>query len=313
VIKITTQQRLKIFPTAGIMLLMLTFLSSSTSMAQTISVSDDLGRTIKLVKPAQRVISLAPHITENIFSAGAGNQLVGVVDYSNYPAQARQIASVGSYLHFSIETIIALRPDVVFAWSSGNGMDKINKLIELGLTVYISEPKTLASIANDIDNYGKLTGNEKVSSQVSESYRQKLASLQNQYSELTPVTVFYQVWNKPLQTLNGQHLISQVINLCGGVNVFSDVIALAPTVNIEAVLALNPQVIVASGVGETRPEWLNEWLQWPSITAVQQQQLYFIAPDYLQRHTVRILLGAEIMCEQLAKSRVDNRQKDKVQ
>jgi len=271
--------------------------------AQAVTVIDDMGRTIELVNPAKRVISLAPHITENLFSAGAGSQIVGVESYSDYPATVKEITPVGSYAQFSIETIIALKPDIILAWASGNGMDKIDKLIDLGLTVYISEPKTLANIARDIENFGLLTGNTKTALQASSAYRQKLALLQSQYRGLEPVSVFYQVWDRPLQTLNGQHLISKVIDLCGGTNVFADVIPLAPKVSVEAVLRVNPQVIVASGDGQKRPEWLDQWSGWPNLDAAKNQHLYFIPPDYLQRHTVRILLGADMMCKLLAQSR----------
>ncbi len=127
--------------------------------------------------------------------------------------------------------------------------------------------------------------------------------LQDQYGSQRKIDVFYEVWNSPLFTINDTHIISDVIRLCGGKNIFSDAIPLVPKVSVETVLRRNPQVIIASGMGDERPEWLDDWWQWKTIDAVKNKQLYFVPPDLLQRHTVRILSGAEIMCEHLAKAR----------
>ena len=272
-------------------------------LSAAVVVEDDLGRRVELPKPAQRIISLAPHITENLFSAGAGDKVVGVVSYSNFPEQALNIASVGSYKQFNLEAIAALQPDLIVAWRSGNGMAKIQQLIDLGFTVYVTEPATLDLIPTSIERYAALVDASAAAQPVVQTYRDKLAALRARYSQQSPVSVFYQVWNQPLQTLNGEHLISDVIRLCGGRNVFADAKALAPRVGVESILVADPQVIIASGMGESRPEWLDEWLQWPSLQAVTQQHLYFVPPDYVQRHTLRILVGAEMMCKHLERAR----------
>ncbi|GAA5316337.1 MAG: cobalamin-binding protein [Candidatus Pelagadaptatus aseana] len=268
-----------------------------------IAVTDNVGREVVLAQPAQRIISLAPHVTENLFSAGAGEQVVGVVDYSNYPKAATQVPSVGSFVQLNLEAIVALNPDLVVAWHSGHGDMKLQSLLDLGLTVYVSDPRDLETVAVNIENFGTLSGHHNQALQAAQAFRLELSRLRQQYSQLAPVGVFYQVWNNPLQTLNGSHLISDVIRLCGGYNVFADAIAIAPKLAVESVLAANPQAIVASGMGEARPDWLDEWLQWPSLQAVQGNHLYFIPPDYVQRHTVRILLGADMLCRQLQQVR----------
>lgn len=286
------------------MTLLGSFLLGQAAYAQ-LQVTDNAGRLVTLEKPAQRIISLAPHVTENLFSAGAGDQVVGVVDYSNYPEAAKEIASIGSFVQLNLEAIIALRPDLVVAWHSGHGDMKLQSLLDLGLTVYVSDPKDLETVAVNIENFGVLSGHGEVAREEAGRFREKLGSLRREYSHLPPVGVFYQVWNNPLQTLNGSHLISDVIRLCGGYNVFADAIAVAPKLDVESVLAANPQAIVASSMGESRPDWLDEWQQWPGLQAVSKGHLYFIPPDYVQRHTVRILLGAEMLCQQLTQVRAN--------
>ncbi len=268
-----------------------------------IAVIDDLGRELTLSSPARRVVSLAPHVTENLFSAGAGEQVVAVVAYSNYPEAARQLPSVGSFGKFNVEAILAQRPDLVVAWHSGNSQEKIQELIALGLPVYVSAPKQLDDVARNIENYGRLTANDARARAEAADYRQRLQSLRRDFSRQSPVSIFYQVWDQPLQTLNGKHIISDVMRLCGGRNVFADMLPIAPKVGVESVLASDPQVIVASGMADERPDWLDDWRRWSSLQAVKNDQLYFVPPDLVQRHTVRILQGAQMLCQQLQLAR----------
>jgi iron complex transport system substrate-binding protein len=268
-----------------------------------ISVVDFAGRLVTLEQPAQRIIALAPHIVENTFSAGAGEQLVGVVDYSNYPAAAQDIPRVGNYAAWSMEEIVALQPDLVLMWGSGNGMQRLVAAEKLGLTVYVSEPRKLSDIAATIRAIGQLAGTERVSEVEARRVEQEIQRLRNSYSEQAGLNVFYQVWNQPLQTINGDHLISQVITLCGGSNIYRNSEILAPRVNIESVIQRDPDAIIASGMDAARPEWLDEWKAFPSMKAVQENALFFIHPDLIQRPTTRILAGAQIMCEQLASYR----------
>jgi iron complex transport system substrate-binding protein len=264
-----------------------------------VSVMDFEGRQVSLDKPAQRIIALAPHIVENIYSAGAGELLVGAVSYSDFPEAAKQIPRVGSYQAWSLESIVALQPDLILMWGSGNGMDTLPALERLGLTVFVSEPRELEDIAYMIRAIGQLAGTVTQSEAEAQRIEQGFAQLRREYQREPPLSVFYQVWNQPLQTLNGEHLISDVIELCGGTNVFSDAAFLAPRISVEAVLDRDPDIILASGMDEARPEWLDDWQQYPSLSAVQQGRLFFVHPDHIQRPTARILLGAQRLCEQV--------------
>ena len=268
-----------------------------------LEVTDDTGQRVHLDKPARRIISLAPHITELLFAAGAGDAVVGTVSYSNYPPEATRLANVGSYASLNLEEIVALQPDLVVAWKSGNSSSQLERLSGLGLPVFYSEPRRLEDIASNLQRLGRLAASEHTADAAAVHFNTHYRRLKARYSQARPVRVFYEIWHQPLMTVSGKHLISQVIKLCGGRNIFSDLTALAPTVNPEAVLAANPEVIIASGMAAQRPEWLDRWRNWPQIAAVKHRQLYFIPPDLIQRQTPRVLEGAERLCEQLEQAR----------
>ncbi|WP_083607931.1 cobalamin-binding protein [Teredinibacter haidensis] len=261
-----------------------------------VSVVDDLGREVYLDKPAQRIIALAPHIVENLYSAGAGNKLVGAVDYSDYPEEAKKLPSVGVISAYSLETIVAMKPDLVVVWRSGRGGEVLKKLDALGITAYANDPRSIGDIARDIRQFGILAGTQAKAEKVAAQFEEKMAALKIRNAELPRVRVLYQIWDKPMQTLNGAHLISDVITLCGGSNIFGDAVALAPKISVESVLTKNPQVIVASGAGDDAPPWLYHWRLWPSIEAVKHNRLFSIPPDLIQRNTIRIARGSELMC-----------------
>jgi iron complex transport system substrate-binding protein len=267
--------------------------------AQAITVEDFAGREVTLAKPAERIVALAPHIVENLYSAGAGERLVGVVSYSNFPVAAKQIPEVGSYSAFSLEQIVALRPDLVVMWGSGNGMQTLSKLEGLGIPVYVSELRQLSDVPQSIRRLGQLAGTASASETEARRIEGELQRLARLYGGAQELTVFYQIWNEPLQTVNSEHLISEIIALCGGRNVFGDAPALAPRINVESVLQRDPDAIVASGMGQARPEWLDQWRRYPSLKAVTGEALFFINPDHVQRPTARVLLGAERLCQQL--------------
>ena len=273
--------------------------------AEPIVVTDDTGRQLRLPGPAQRVISLAPHITETLFAVGAGQQIVGTVSYSDYPAAARRILQVGNYKDINYELLVSLKPDLVIAWHSGNGDEMIQRLKSLGLRVFVGEPRQLLDVAQMLRRFGELTGHTAAGNAAGDRFAAELTALAADNNGKPVLEVFYQVWDDPLITLNGEHLISDVIRLCGGRNVFDGSIPIAPRISVESVIAVNPQVIVASGMAESRPEWLDDWHNWPVIDAVKNRQLYFVPPDLLQRHAPRILDGAKQLCAHLDKARAE--------
>ena len=253
--------------------------------------------------PVRRIVSLAPHTTELLFAAGAGSLVAGAVRYSDYPEAARNIPRVGDTNNLDVEKIISLDPDLVIAWQSGNGRAIIKRLEDLGYPVYVSEPASIETIASTIRDLGRISGHIKISAPASSRFIRELHKLKREYAGRIPVNTFYQIWNEPLFTVNGKHLISEVIRLCGGRNIFHDLHTLSARVSLEAVLQADPEVIIASGADNRRPPWLQEWYHWPSLKAVKNHDIFFIPPDLIQRHTPRILEGARMMCKYIDAAR----------
>ena len=260
---------------------------------------DDTGQEVRLKAPAKRIVTLAPHAAESLYAAGAGDKLVGTVDYSDFPPEAKKVPRVGGYSRIDLEAVAALKPDLVLAWESGNNLTQVGKLKALGLTVYVSQPNMMANVADQVERMGQLAGTEAVAQATAERFRQRLEKLRAANADKPKVRVFYQIWKSPLMTVGGRQIISDAIKLCGGENVFGTMTQMAPTVSVEAVLEADPEAIIATGMGDSRPEWLHDWDKWTRMTAVKRGNLFHINPDIMQRHTPRILDGAEKLCAHL--------------
>ena len=261
--------------------------------------TDDTGQVVRLKAPAKRIVTLAPHAAESLYAAGAGDKLVGTVDYSDYPPAAKKVPRVGGYSRVDLEAVAALKPDLVLAWESGNNMTQVDQLKALGLTVYVSQPNTIENVANQIERLGQLAGTEAVANAVADHFRKQLENLRAANAGKPKVRVFYQIWKTPLMTVGGPQIITDAIRICGGENVFGHLKQMAPNVSVEAVLEADPEAIVATGMGDARPEWLHDWDPWTRMTAVKRHNLFHINPDIMQRHTPRILDGTEKLCAHL--------------
>lgn len=268
-----------------------------------VSAVDDAGNTVTLAAPAQRVISLSPHITELIYAAGGGDKLVGAVSYSDYPPAAQNIPRVGDNRALDLERIVALKPDLIVVWRHGNAQQQLDRLRELNIPLFFSEPRRLDDVATSLTRLGVLLDTSSAAQRAAGAYRHDIAQLRERYAGRTPVSVFFQVWDQPLMTLNGEHMISDVIALCGGRNVFAALQPLVPTVSTEAVLAANPDAIVTSSQGATAPDkplpGLDRWRAWPALTAVARGNLFAIDGDLLTRPAPRIAQGAAELCKDL--------------
>ncbi len=268
-----------------------------------IRVVDDAGKTIVLDQPARRIVSLAPNTTELLYAAGAGGRIVGTVEYSDYPEDAKRIPRIGSGFGFDLEAIIALHPDLVVSWQSGNPSWQVARLHELGFPIFTTEPRRLDDVPALIESLGRLAGTEIVAAEATGRFRQERGRLQASFSGRYHVTVFYQILDASLLTVNKQHLINDVIDLCGGRNIFSGLSALTPRVDIESVLQQNPDAVLASGHEPLWPVWQQRWREWPALAAAARGNLFFIDPDLIHRQSPRVLQGAGQVCAALEKVR----------
>ncbi|SPB18737.1 vitamin B12 transport protein [Caballeronia novacaledonica] len=273
------------------------------TQAHAITVTDDSGAPVTLAKPAERVVSLAPHVTELLFAAGGGARIVGAVTYSDYPKEARSIARVGDNKALDLERIVALHPDLIVVWRHGSAARQMDRLTALGVPIFFSEPKHLDDIAANIDKLGALLGTQAEARARSDAFTRDIARLRARYSARPPVSVFYQVWDDPLMTLNRDNVFDEVIGLCGGVNVFAAEKPRVPTISTEAVLAANPEAIVTATPGATQPDRplpaLDRWKRWTSLKAVARGNLFGIDGDLINRPTPRLALGAAELCRDL--------------
>jgi len=272
------------------------FLMATTVYGQT-TIQDDTGVAVTVHGPAERIISLAPHVTELLYAAGAGAQIVAAVEYSDYPAQARDLPRIGNSNALDLERIISLQPDLIVGWHSGNPANTVAKLRSLGMTVFMSEPRTFDDIAVNIEKLGWLARTENIAQLAAVSFREELKKLRQQAQGRARLRVFYQISYTPLFTVNGRHLISQALDLCGGDNIFAALEPVAPQVSEESVIQANPQIIIGAHYESGLPSWGQRWRRWQDMDAVRYQNIFTIHPDVIARHTPRILLGTRKICE----------------
>ena len=275
----------------------------SCPYAAPITLTDDSGNIFTLDKPAQRIISLAPNITELLFAAGAGSTIVGTVEHSDFPPEAMRIPRIGNHTGVDIEAIIALQPDAIMAWPSGNPQSQIQTLKQLQLPVFDIDPRHLDDIPDSIIKLGLITDTSTVATASAAAMRMALTALYQNHQQRPSVAVFFQIWEQPLYTINGRHMISDVIQLCGGHNVFANLASLSPRISIEAVIQANPDVIITSTEDGNNPQSLQYWRQWPRLKAAQNKHLYGIAPDAISISSPRILTGARRLCQLLQQVR----------
>jgi iron complex transport system substrate-binding protein len=275
----------------------------SAHASAAINVRDDTGATISLQQPARRVISLAPHITELLFAAGGGGHVVGVLNYSDYPPAALRLPHVGDNNRIDLEQVLALKPDLVVVWLQGGAARQLEPLRKLGIPIFHSEPEKLNDIPDALERLGQLMGTETEARQSAADIRRRLAALSERYRNRPPVRVFYQVWDQPIYTLNGDTMVSDAIHLCGGENVFARLPIRAPAVNVEAVLAENPEAIVRGGRRDKSVTGLEMWKRYPTLLAAKRDNLFTVDADLMNRAGPRMVTGAAELCEKLELAR----------
>jgi iron complex transport system substrate-binding protein len=269
----------------------------TSSAAAEISLNDDLGRTVRLKAPAQRIVTLAPFLTELVYDAGAGAHVVGVSQHSDYPPEARKLPQVGSAANFSIEEIAALRPDLVLVWKDSMRPEDVERIARFGAEVFVASARTLDDVPRLLALIGRLTNTD--ASRVATEYRRKLDRLRGAYAGKRRVPVFLEIWNQPLTTIAGRHYINEALAICGADNIFGDLPGVAPVVSWEEVYRRDPEAVVGMSSGLDAAAFRAAWSARPTLSAVRHGKLVHVDPDRLQRQTARTPDGVAELCAAL--------------
>lgn len=248
-----------------------------------------------------RIVSLAPHLTELVYAAGGGDTLVGTVEFSDFPEAARSLPRVGDAWRVDLERLLALHPDIVLTWTSGTPPDIVARLDTLHLRRVDIATFRLADVPVALRTLGELTGTPAIARAAADSFSTQIAALRDQYAHATPVTVFIQLDDQPLFTVNSRHIISEIVELCGGRNIFATLPQLAPSISVEAVVAADPQVILSTD--DTIADPAAQWQSWQRLTSVRFRTIYPIHADTVARSTPRLVQGTRETCENLADAR----------
>lgn len=277
-------------------------LPASVAVAQPVSVVDDRGKTVTLARPAQRIVSLAPSLAELAHAAGAGPRLVGVALHSDFPPEVRGLPQVGDSARLDFERIAALKPDLVLAWRSGNPPADVERLEQLGYPVHVTDARRVSDIARHLRAIGALAGTGAAAEKAAAEFERGVDALLFDYSFKRRIRLFYEVWRKPLMTVGGAHLISDVITMCGGENVFAGRAQLTPTIGPEALIAAKPQAVIGGARPGAGAAWLREWRE-QALAPLRALPVFYVDPDLLQRPAPRILEGAKAVCSALEQVR----------
>ncbi len=272
--------------------------------AQPITVTDDLGNTISIPKPAERIIALSPHSVEQLFSLGVGDKIIGTVQYADYPEQAKQIKRIGDAMTINFEEVFALKPDLVVAWGKGTSQASIEKLKRLNIPVFLSGSSTLKDISTSLRRLGKLTGREAKATDLINELESKLQQYSNAANSISKkkLKVFVQVWGSPLRTIGGGHMVDELIQTCGGQNIYVDQQQASPVVSIESLLQRDPEMIVLNNKKGGFSGRLSELIKpWMNIKAVKRNNICKVDFDTLLRPTMRVLKAVDVLCGCIAK------------
>jgi vitamin B12 transport system substrate-binding protein len=249
------------------------------------------------------VIALSPHIVEMLYDIGAGEQIIGTTSFADYPEQAKSIPIIGSYLRLQIEKVITLQPDYIIAWKSGNPSDDLTRLKQLGFNIVYSQPNSFEDIAKEMREFGQLTGHEAQAETKAKKLLNDLEEITNQYHDKTPITVFYELWARPLTTVAKGSWPQQFLDICQAKNPFKQASAAYPQINIETVLLTPIQLIIQPlSINQTDKE-AYDWQNWPIIPAVENKQIIQPNADAIHRMSMRSLKELTKLCADIDKTR----------
>jgi iron complex transport system substrate-binding protein len=274
----------------------------NTNATRVLPIFDDTGRSVSLTAAPRRIVSLAPGATEMLFAAGLGDRLIATVDYSDEPAAAKRVPRIGDVTAVDMERLVALHPDLVVVWPGGGNPAQIDKIARLGIPVYRQQVNKLADLPSSLRRLGALAPDNAVAEQAARALEQELVRLAREYGGGKHPTVLLEVWNRPIYTVGGTHLMSDALTLCGARNVFGDLREQGPVIDTEAVIARNPDMIVAASPPGEATGWLADWKRFPSLTAVRTGRLVPFEDQRLSRLGPSVIPATEALCRAIATS-----------
>ncbi|MBB1309962.1 cobalamin-binding protein [Pseudoalteromonas sp. SR41-8] len=255
-------------------------------------------------KQQLRIIALAPHIVENLYTIGAGEQIVGTVEYADFPAAANDIPRIGGHQGIQIEKLLALKPDLVLAWKTGSKTEDLARIKSFGIDIIYSDASEVDKVPNELRRLGELTGREQSAEQAALEFEQKIAVIKAKQQGKSKVAVFYQLWAEPMMTVGKNTWINQLIEICQGRNVFASSRTDYPLISIENVIVAKPEIIILPNEKSQAQQTVIDWTQWPEVPAVKHHQFISVNADLLHRFTTRMLDGLADMCTKIDDSRV---------
>ena len=270
---------------------------AQASGAEAITLTDDLGRTVTLKSPARRIVTLAPFLTELVFAAGAGDRVVGVSAYSNFPSQAASLPVVSSAVGISLEQLAALKPDLVMAWRDSFRPEDVERVSRFGAAVYIAHGRRLDDVPRLLKAIGTATGQD-VSAVVGD-FERRVAALKSEYGGKRRIDAFLEIWHRPLTTISGSHFMNDALEICGGRNLFKERAGVAPQVSWEEIYERDPFVIIGAGSAPSEQEFRGNWKARGTLAAVRAGRLLYVDADTIQRPTTRTPEGIRQLCERL--------------
>jgi len=269
----------------------------ATSAHATVTATDDVGRTVTLPRSPQKIVSIAPGATEMLFAAGAGNRVIATVEFSDEPVAAKAIPRIGDANAIDMERVVALRPDLVVVWEGGNNVAQVAQLERLGIPLYRQKVEKLSDLPASLRRLGDLAGTRAVADKAATDVAARIAQLEGRYVGKERPTVLLEVWNRPIYTVGGTHMMSDSLRLCGARNVFGDLKELGPTVDAEAVIGRDPDVIVAVAPPGVARGWLDEWKRFGTLRAVRNERLIPFEDSRLSRLGPSTVGGTEALCK----------------
>jgi iron complex transport system substrate-binding protein len=278
----------------------------AAARAASVNAIDDTGRKLTLPHVPQKIVSIAPGATEMLFAAGAGSRVIATVEFSDEPAAAREVPRIGDSNAIDMERVVALKPDVIVIWEGGNNIGQVAQLERLGIPLYRERVTRLADLAPSLRRLGALADTRDAAEKSARDVETRLAALGKRFGGRAPITVLLQVWNRPIYTVGGTQMMSDSLRLCGGRNIFADLKTPGPAVDVEAIIARNPQAIVAVAPPGTANEWLAEWKRFSTLAAVKNGALIPFEDQRLSRLGPSAVGGTEALCEALQSRKLLN-------